>query len=139
MSVELGLSVFATIISLSGLVLHFVRFRKERPNLVIENVKCQHHPQSNVKKTAIRLAFTVHNRGDRSTQLNTLELPDYETSYKLGHPIEAHRSKTEDCYLKIPSSITYDQVHFSFVLHHTHGDKKIEASSEKTSKSLSNL
>jgi len=65
--VELGLSVFATVISLLGLILHFVRFRREKPSLYIEGISRMHYPFfEKVKHTQLGVAFYVHNRGDRA-------------------------------------------------------------------------
>ena len=137
MSVELGLSIIAIIISLFGLILHFLRFRKERPKLVIEKIICHHHPKPDVKKTELRIFFTVHNRGDRTTQLNNLELPAYEISYGLDQQLEAHRSISENFHFTIPLLLTIEELQCLFILHHTHGDENIEVSSIKVSYSLS--
>lgn len=137
--ISLGLSVISLIVSAIGLFLHFVKFRKERPNLIIENAKCRHHPTTNVKTTELRIHFLVHNKGDRATHLNSLEIPDYSQSITLDHSVEANKSIKEDCYFKIPLSITDEKIKCSFVLHHTHGDKKFDATSEKTTKSLSKV
>ena len=135
--VSLGFSIISLIISAIGLALHFVKFRKERPNLIIENTKCRHHPTANVKITELRIHFLIHNRGDRATHLNSLEILDYNQSIALGHSVEANKSIEEDCYFRIPLSITEEEVKCTFVLHHTHGDKKFDIASEKTAQSLS--
>ena len=137
MSVELSLSIFATIVSLCGLILHFVRFRREKPNLQIEVIECKHHPPSaKVKQTQLRIKFHVHNRGDRATQLNSLELETYQQTQSLQKAVEAHRSIKEDCYFKIPTNITDEILQCSFILHHTHDDKKFDTTSQKSAKSL---
>lgn len=138
MSVELGLGVISLIMAFAGLILHFVKFRKERPRLSIKVVKCRHHiPSTKVKKTELRIQFYVHNRGDRATQLNSLELQEFQNTHALEHSIEANKSVKEDCYYNIPSRIVNDKLQCTFILHHTHGEKKFEVASEKTSKSLS--
>lgn len=138
MSLELGLGLISLIVACAGLILHFVKFRKERPNLNIELVKCRHNPSSTkVKKTEFRLQFYVHNRGDRATQLNSLELQEHKPTHALGEAVEANKSLTQDCYFNISSRIADDKVQCIFILHHTHGEKKFEVTSKRTSKSLS--
>lgn len=138
MSVELGLSTISLIMALAGLILHFVKFRKEKPNLNIELTKCRHNPSSTkVKKTELRLQFYIHNKGDRPTQLNSLELQEHKQTHALGDAVEANKSLKQDCYFNIPSRIIDDKLQCTFILHHTHGEKKFEVTSKKTSKSLS--
>ncbi|MCW4016926.1 MAG: hypothetical protein NWF06_11190 [Candidatus Bathyarchaeota archaeon] len=137
MSIELALSTIAIIISLCGLILHFLKFRKERPNLVIKKITCRHHPKSDDKNTELRIDFTVHNRGDRGTQINSLELPAYEMLYILDHQLDAHKSIHENHHFTIPLSLTNKELQCLFMLHHTHGDKTIEVCSIKVPYSLS--
>lgn len=138
MSVELGLSTISLIMALAGLSLHFVKFRKERPNLNIELIKCRHNPSSTkVKKTELRLQFYVHNRGDRATQLNSLELQEHKQACELEDAVEANKSIKKDCYFNLPKRLTDDKIKCTFILYHTHATKKFEVTSEKTSKSLS--
>ena len=140
MSIELGLSIFAIIISLSGLILYFVKFRREKPDLHVEVTKCRHHPSSaKVRQTQLRLEFYVHNRGDRATQLNSLELQTYKQTQSLQESVEAHKSIKEDCLYTLPLRLTDDLLQCTFVLHHTHGEKNFEVTSQKSSKSLSKV
>lgn len=137
MSVGLGLSILATVISLSSLTLHFVRFRREKPDLQIEVMKCRHHALSaKVKQTQLRIEFYVHNKGDRATQLNRLELETFGQTNYLQNAVDAHRSIKEDCNFDIPVNITDEILQCTFVLHHTHGDKKFDITSQKSAKSL---
>lgn len=138
MSVELVISISSLIMSILGIALHFVRFSKERPKLTISDMICKHRPvATTVKKTGLRISFTVHNKGDRATQLNSLELQEFEKMHDLDQAVEANKSVKEDCYFNIPSRITNDRLPCTFVLRHTHGKKKFTVISKRTSKILS--
>jgi len=137
MSVELSLSIFATIVSLCGLILHFIRFRREKPNLHIEVTRFKHHfASAKVKKTELKIEFYVHNKGDRATQLNKLELQTYNQTQVLKDAVDAHKSIRQNCYFVVPSRIEKQKLQCSFVLYHTHGEKRFEATSEETPQSL---
>jgi hypothetical protein len=139
MSVELGLglSVFSTIASVAGLVLHYVRFRKERPRLSFEVMSCNHYtPSTNIKKTELRVQFRVHNTGDRATQLNDLELREYQLMHSLDNVVEAHRSTIVDGYYNIPKRIDDNEIECDFTLYHTHGEENFKVTSERVSHSL---
>lgn len=99
---------------------------------------CKHRPAATkVKKTGLRVSFTVYNRGDRATQLNSLELQEFKKMHDLDQAVEANKIVKEDCYFNIPSRITDDRLLCTFVLCHTHGKKKFTVISKRTSKPLS--
>jgi len=142
MSIELGLglSIIALITSVLGLILHFIKFRKENPDLHIEDIKCEHHPPSaQVKQTQLRIRFYVHNKGDRGTQLNNLELQTYGKILPLDKEVGAHKSIQEDCYFDFPVRITDEILQCTFILHHTHNEKKFQATSRITTRNLSKV
>jgi len=144
-------SRIAIIISLTSLLISiyfgWYRIRKERPLLKHEVSKCRHKVTRGGETTDLELLFKLHNRGDRGTQLNRIEV--YATDY-FG---EEHQSSDDLMgvdYLEAASSTKKIKASFRFsphfqykekmpcrfIVYHTTGEYSFECEYEESKRHL---
>jgi len=152
MSAELILGVIGTILGIVGtgtgiysLYLARKRMEKEKPDLHIEILDCRHKIATNNKTTNLYIKYTLHNKGDRGTQLSKMRVSATGVNGKLHH---ASKDLSKEEYLNAHDSITVSHyLHFEpfqyntsmkckFQLYHTHGVFPFEYESTESSTAI---
>ena len=154
LSVELILGIIGTATGVLGLIIHFVRLRKEKPVLKIEVTKCWHYTARNRNRQPtfrLELGFRIKNTGHYGTTLSKIEAVFHDSGKRylmendLFQPEQAHISptlpvenlwipphKTTDTwsvFLLEGAVIKQEVLKCSFILHHTHGKETFKVTS----------
>ena len=144
MSIELILGLVGTVTGILGLIVHIIKFRRERPHLKVEVIECTHEFNQKWEpgdwKAIFHPSFRILNQGDRSTTVSKIELSfvindkefyTYQDHSKYYKPIDAHETVEVTAPLYIYSQ-TDEQgsIQCRFTIHHTHGKQIIECTSE---------
>lgn len=139
----LVLGVIGTTTGVLALILHFLRFRRERPDLKVDVIDCRHRASAQVS-TNLNIKYTVHNKGDRGTQLYRIEASatdfkgkKHHVSKELSQHINASDSLTLSDSLFFKPHFQYREImNCSFKLHHTHGKFQFKCESKESTKPL---
>lgn len=104
LSVELILGIIGTVTGVLGLIIHFVRLRKEEPILEIEVTKCEHHTERNRNRQptfCLELELRIKNTGHYGTTLSKIEAV-FDISDKRYY-MESDLFQTEQAYILQPT------------------------------------
>jgi len=140
------LAIVGTVTGIAGLLLHLVKFRREKPNLQVETHGCffehegpgPYNPDTEEGSIAV-IDCLVHNRGDRGTQINAIETRfhvegvEYQKVEAHSVFVEAHKSERVRHDFFFPGLRIEKDVRCRFALHHTHGKKTFDADAPYTS------
>lgn len=80
LTLALVLGVIGTITGVCSLILHFLKYRRERPNLLVNILDCRHKVDEDGKSTNLYIQYILRNKGDRGTKLNKIEA--FATDFK---------------------------------------------------------
>jgi len=141
LTLELILGIVGTLTGILGLVIHLTRIMRERPQLKVEIVRCQHHVatyktggQSKKVGTLIEVEMRVHNRGDWDTTLNDAQIliKDYRSGKEKlktgGIEVPGHTTRVLEHSFSVPGiEISDSSADCVFILYHTHGKQRVTA------------
>lgn len=152
MSLTDVVAYIGTATGISSLVIHFVKFIREKPKLKIELEEGHHWINKNTEKSQpksfVRIGLRVDNIGDRGTRITSYSMrficktPKY-INYSIAEPL------TERVYVKPHDSAFIEFIHevhgeiadsiigCLYILQHTHGKVSITAHSQKSSQPVS--
>lgn len=127
----LVLGAIGTTTGVLALILHFLKFRRERPNLKVDVLNCWHRVDEDGKSTILYIEYILHNTGDRGTQLNKIEAfaTDFngekhnasENVKVARNRLDAHHSlKLRHFFRFVPHFQYKKKMECTFKLHHTH-------------------
>ena len=73
---ELVLGIIGTVTGILGLIIHYTRLRKEKPNLETEITYCLHlfHMDNLHPNLRFKVWFRINNKGDRGTTIHEVDL-----------------------------------------------------------------
>jgi len=156
LSLELILGIIGTATGIIGLIIHFIRLRREKPIIKPEVIKCGHYLTRNKKHQPIfhlELELRIKNRGHHGTTLNKIEATFYdnEKRYLMESiyfqpcegvralmptlPVEnlwigPHKTTNTRCRFQLEGEVIKQRIlECSFILYHTHGKKTLRVTS----------
>ena len=144
----LVLGAIGTTTGVLALILHFLKFRRERPHLKIDVLNCEHKVDEDGNSTMLHIKYTLHNIGDRGTQLNKIEAFATDFNGEKHHAsenikvsrsrLDAHHSLTLFHYFRFTPHFQYkEKMECNFKLHHTHGVFEFQCESEESERPIS--
>lgn len=142
------LGIIGTITGTIALIISYLIYRKEKPNLKLEISKCKHSyttSTSQVITINFWASFHVHNLGDRGTRINDVGLSfvtdekDYQFKKRESMDprendvrIEAHDTVNFSAdFWGIFESEEKEKIDCVFTIYHTHGTMDVQFTSEK--------
>ena len=155
LSPELILGIIGTATGVLGLLIHFVRLRKEKPDLKTEVTNCWHYTERNRNRPPtfrLELGFRIKNTGHYGTTLSKIEavfhdsgkeylmdsdLFQTEQEYPLTPTlpvenllIQPHRTTDTGSVFRLKGAVIEQKVlKCSFILYHTHGKETFKVTS----------
>ena len=143
--INLTLGVVGTTAGILALVVHFWRLKREKPDLVIRVLKCDHAYDRETQALSFLSEIEIRNIGDRGTDILGVDLKfDYKkTEYAMktfnqddeGKNGNVKWIRPHETIRTIQSSLTRfgtvpkKQIQCLFTVYETHGTKEVEATS----------
>jgi hypothetical protein len=141
---ELFLGIIGTLTGIGSLMLHFLKYRKERPKVKVELEDCCHSCEEDMIK--FRPIVTIRNMGDRPSTIFKMELwallaPKRlePASVGMDFPKNARLEINDTIELKpnikmpLPFSLKKgnEEIEIALIIHHTLGETIVEGISRK--------
>jgi hypothetical protein len=143
--INLTLGIVGTTAGIVSLAVHLWRLKREKPNLVLRNIRCVHEYEKETKALSFLCELEIRNVGDRGTNILGVDLKfDYKKT-EYGIKTISQDEDTPNTNLKWIrphetihvtqialtrfSELPKKQINCNFTLYHTHGAEELKVTS----------
>ena len=149
MSLTDVVAYIGTATGITSLVIHFVKFIREKPRLKVEQEEGYHWTKESAKASKpvslVRIGLRVDNIGDRGTRITgySMRFNGDTSKYSITAPLTArvyvkpHDSAFIEFIHEVQGEIANPIIGCLYILQHTHGKISITAHSQKSSQPVS--
>jgi hypothetical protein len=139
------ISSIALAISVISLYFTWRKTRKEQPIISHEVFSCKHRVADNNKYTNLEIVYRLHNRGDRGTRLNSIEVvavdfngEEHASTNELSVELDENSStdKIRNFFYFAPPFPYLPKMHCKFIISHTHEKYSFKHDSEESEEEL---
>lgn len=150
MSIELALGIIGTVSGIGGLLIHYLEYKREKPEIEVELESCSHIYNKDFLE--FKPVLTIRNRGDRPSTIFKIEMwamiktpldfvkygerpSAIGVDYRKTHRLEVNDTVNLKPTIKMPLSLVLKpdkkEIEFELIIHHTLGETARQGISEQ--------